>query len=323
MMNKGGGVLQSGATSAWRDWYRCCHEDRFAQSQGTAFEKYVTDALDVVHGGDFINPLPKGQLGDYGCDGITGDGEVAYACFGYLPNRASEKDLAAKVTSDFIRAKTKWATFTNWRFVSNVGIGPLAAQALISINQEHKPGSDRVVKASSFDRSKFWNELLLPLNVADLDKLFPGVPHAQNVQLRDLVPLLDALDQTTLGEIEDVPAGAVSPKKMEFNSLSRRVQMEFGSARVHMPAIHQWFAGHSDPTLRDAQGQKFREIYLDARKSATNSNEVIERLYVSLGGQNFRLDDRLANAVYAVTAFFFDECDIFELPPENWEVKAE
>lgn len=315
-------MLQSGATSAWRDWYRCCHDDRFAQSQGTAFESYVTEALQIVHGGEFINPLPKGQLGDYGCDGITSDGEIAYACFGYLPNRASEKGLADKVTSDFTRAKTKWATFTSWRFISNVGMGPLAAQSIVSINREHKPGSDRVVKAASFDHSKFWNELLLPLDVKELDKLFPGVPHAQNIQLHDLVPLLDTLGHARLGENEDVPAGAVSPKKMDFNSLSQRVRLEFSNARVHMPSIHQWFAGHSDPTLRDVQGDKFREIYRGARQSGTNSNEVIERLYVSLGGQNFRLDDRLANAVYAVTAFFFDECDIFELPPADWDVHA-
>lgn len=315
-------LSQTGATSAWRDWYRCCHDDRFAQSQGTVFENYVTEALNVVHGPDFINPVPKGQLGDFGCDGITGNGDIAYACFGYLPNRASEKALAEKVTSDFSRAKDKWPTFNSWRFVSNVGIGPLASQSIIRINQEHREGSsERVVRASSFDRDKFWNELLLPLSVAELDKLFPGVPHAQNVQLGDLVPLLDKLTATALELVEDIPAGPVSPKKMEFNKLSRRVRLEFSNARVHMPAIRDWFAGHGDPTLRDVQGTRFRDIYRDATKSATNSNEVIERLYISLGGQNFRLDDELANAVYSVTAFFFDECDIFELPPEDWSAK--
>lgn len=321
MLSKGGGVLpQTGATSAWRD-YRCCHDDRFAQSQGTVFENYVTEALSIIHGPDFLNPVPKGQFGDFGCDGITGDGDIAYACFGYLPNRASEKDLAVKVTADFTRAKEMWPTFGSWRFVSNVGMGPLATQAVISINQEHKHGSTRAIRATSFDRDRFWNELLLPLTVPELDKIFPGVPHAQNIQLQDLVPLLDKLGQAGLQGTEDAPAGAVPPQKMEFNKVSRRVQLEFSNARVHMPAIREWFAGHSDPTLRDAQGLRFREIYLDVRRSATNSNEVVERLYISLGGQNFRLDDDLANAVYAVTAFFFDECDIFELPPEKWTME--
>ena len=87
-------LYETGVSSAWRDWYRCCHEDRFSQSQGTAFENYASEALGVVHSPDFINPTPKGSLGDFGCDGITGDGGIAYACFGYLPNRAKEKALA-------------------------------------------------------------------------------------------------------------------------------------------------------------------------------------------------------------------------------------
>lgn len=309
---------QTGVTSAWREWYYYSHRDRFAQSQGNVFEDYVTAALRIVHGAGFLNPVPKGQLGDFGCDGITADGEIAYASFGYLPNRASEKALSEKLTNDFMRAKAKWPTFETWRFVSNVGIGPLASQALIGINQNHKPESGRVIRAAAFDGDTFWNELLLPLDAHKLDRIFPGVPHSQNIELQDLIPLLDRLGQAELDLVEDTPSGAVSPRKMTFNKLSRRVRIEFGNARIHMPAIRAWFAGHSDPTLRDTQGIRFKEIYLAAQQTSTNPNEVIERLYVSLGGQNFRLDDQLANSVYAVTAFFFDECDIFRLPPENW-----
>lgn len=291
-------------------------------SQGSAFEGYVTKALKVIHGPTFQNPVPKGQLGDHGCDGITGDGEIAYAAFGYLPNRASEQALAAKVKSDFERAKSSWPTFHTWRFVSNVGLGPLATKELIDINRVHGPGSSRQIAASAFDSSQFWMELLLPLSSVQLDKLFPGVPHATNIDLRDLFPLLDRLSLERLSPVEDVPDGAVSPRKMDFNSLTERVRLEFQDARIHMPAIRAWFAGQSDPTLRDAQGKQFRQIYVDAQKSSKTSNEVVERLYVSLGGADFRYDDDLANAVYAVTAYFFDECDIFEAPPEGWELST-
>lgn len=309
----------SGATSAWRDWYRACHEDRFAQTQGTVFEGYVTDALKVIHGPTFQNPVPKGRLGDHGCDGITGDGRVAYAAFGYLPNRASERDLASKVQSDFERAKANWDTFETWRFVSNVGFGPLAAKELIAINRAHRLGAERFIEASQFDSTRFWDELLLPLPAKSLDQIFPGVPHASNINLADLYPLLDKLSSQRFGATEDVPDGAVSPAKMDFNGLSKRVRLEFQDARIHMPEISSWFAGNSDPTLRDSQGRRFRNIYLEARKSATSTNEIVERIYVSLGGADFRYDDELANAVYAVTAFFFDECDIFEAPPADWE----
>lgn len=312
-------LQHAGATSAWRDWYRASHGERFAQTQGTAFEAYVTSALSVAHGEGFVNPAPKGQLGDGGCDGITGIGDIAYACFGYLPHRNVESKLAEKLADDFARAEEKWPSFVKWRFVSNLSCGPLAAGEIVRINQEHSAGSERPLTASYFTTDNFWNELLLPLTTADLDKLFPGVPHASNISLADLFPLLDRLSQTTLGEHEDVPAGEVSAKKMDYNSLSPRVRLEFQDARIHMPAINEWFAGHSDPTLRDSQGNKFREIYINAAKASTTSNEIVERLYVSLGGEDFRYDEGRANAVYAVTTFFFDECDIFKLPPPGWD----
>jgi hypothetical protein len=37
--------------------------------------------------------------------------------------------------------------------------------------------------------------------------------------------------------------------------------------------------------------------------------------YEALGGGSFRRLTSRANAVYAITVFFFDSCDIFEAPP--------
>lgn len=308
----------TGTTSAWRTWYRAVHKERFGTLTGNAFEEYVTDALAIVHGPTFVNPRPKGQLGDHGCDGITGDGSIAYACYGYLPNRASEQGLADKVEGDFARAKKMWDTFATWRFVSNVGFGPLAAKALVGINRAHSNGSDRQIEASTLDESSFWNLLLLPLPPSELDKIFPGVPHASNVTLAELYPLLDELGNGALSPPSSAYVGEISPQKMNYNRLSQRVRIEFQDARVHVPAIQEWFAGHLDPTLRDSQGARFRQIYTEALESTSNPNEVVERLYVSLGGDDFRYDDKRANAVYAVTAYFFDECDIFEVPPAGW-----
>ncbi|WP_407922004.1 ABC-three component system protein [Corynebacterium mustelae] len=36
-----------------------------------------------------------------------------------------------------------------------------------------------------------------------------------------------------------------------------------------------------------------------------------------LGSQNFDLPSKRANAIYAVTAYFFDSCDIFEEAPAD------
>jgi len=66
--------------------------------------------------------------------------------------------------------------------------------------------------------------------------------------------------------------------------------------------------------LRDAKAHRFREIYLQARSVTVEPAEVVERVYTALGGEGFRHSNPRANAVYAITVYFFDSCDIFESP---------
>lgn len=312
-------ALTTGVPAAWLDWYRAHHSERFATLTGGEFEAYVTDALRLRHGPTFINPQPKGTLGDYGCDGITGDGRTAYAAFGYLPNRATEAGLVGKINSDFARALAKWDTFDRWCFVTNVGIGPKAAQAFVAINRTHDSASARPIKAYPMDKKLFWSDVLKDLDESHLRSILPGVPNAMSIALGEMLPLLDVLSGSVLNGDQGARISPVSPTKMDYNELPERVRLEFNDARIHMPAIDRWFAEHRVPGLRDAQANRFRQIYEEARASSKSPNELVERLYVALGGENFRFEESRANAVYAVTVYFFDECDIFETPPEGWE----
>jgi len=298
-------ALATGTPAAWIEWYHAHHSERFATLTGGEFENYVTAALRLKHGPTFINPQPKGTLGDYGCDGITGDGRTAYAAFGYLPNRASESTLVDKINSDFARALEKWDTFESWCFVTNVGVGPKAAQGFVAINRAHNVSASRPIEAYPIDVQLFWTDILKDLDESRLRSILPGVPNASSIALEKMLPLLDALGQGVFHEDKGARIVPVSPRKMDYNDLPPRIRLEFNDARIHMPAIERWFAEHRTPGLRDAQADSFRLIYQDATATSKSPNEVVERLYVALGGENFRFEDDRANAVYAVTAYFF------------------
>lgn len=300
--------------SSYMSWYHAQFTMRFTTLTGSAFEDFVTALLGDFHPG-FINPRPVGRMGDYGCDGITYDGDVAYACFGYLPGRG-ERELAAKIEGDFQRAKSKWSSFTQWTFVTNVGPGPEATQRLIQLRQAHAKEALRPITLNLWQCKELWNSCASKLTVEQLDPHFPGVPEAADVQLHAIVPLLQALgsDQPppfdSGSEIRPVPES-----KMDFNRIPLATRIEFQVGREHAPRIHAWYSAQEDPTLRDRHAVRFREIYGQA---SANGENVIERLYIALAGQNFRLRSDRANAAYAVTAYFFDECEIFEEPPAEW-----
>ncbi|MFK4790452.1 ABC-three component system protein [Microbacterium sp. ZW T5_56] len=242
-------------------------------------------------------------------------GRSFYACYGQRPSRSAERELAAKIGSDFARGFSQWDSFHTWRFVTNAPVGPVSLKVLTGLQQSHGPSSERPLTIRLVKSEDLWNDVVGSLDQSVLDQLFPGAPGTANVELADLLPLLDALDTTGVvvesgGDVLPVPA-----TKMNFNALPDASRLEFNAGRLLAPRIDRWYEESSDPGLYDAHGERFRALYRDARTVTSNSAEILERLYVSVAGANFRMDGKRANAAFAVVSYFFDSCHIFETPP--------
>ncbi|MGJ9406343.1 ABC-three component system protein [Nesterenkonia aurantiaca] len=300
-------------TSAYMPWYQAQFEREFLRRTGTEFENFATRVLATYHPG-FLNPRPTGRLGDFGCDGLTYSGDISYACFGYLQGRG-ERELVKKIHSDFQRAASKWPSFTTWRFVTNAGAGPLATQAVLDLRETHKSTATRPIRIELWTENEMWKECGSKLQFEQLDELFPGVPEAADVSLSEITPLLKQLESSSIPIDTGAQIKPVPFLKMDFNSIDPANRYEFQVGREHANRIEAWYSQQVDPTQRDRHSRRFREIY---DRATTNGDDVVESLYIALAGANLRLRPERANAAYAITAYFFDECDIFETPPPGW-----
>lgn len=302
-------------TANWRDWYHFRHQQECFKS-GTAFEDYVATVLGRFHD-DFVNPVPSGTLGDGGCDGLAESGTIFYACYGQRPGRNAERELAKKISSDFTRGIDQWDCFHTWKFVTNAPTGPISSKVIIELQQSHGPNSERPLAIRLITSEGLWDYVVGTLGATVLDELFPGAPGAENIELADLIPLLDTLgtagEKVEIGtEVLPVPAS-----KMDFNSLPEASRLEFNAGRLLAPRIDRWYEESSTPDLYDIHGERFRSLYQEARSVTVNPAEILERLYVSVAGVNFRMDGKRANAAFAVVSYFFDSCHIFETPPAD------
>ncbi|MCS4532304.1 hypothetical protein NXS13_07265 [Corynebacterium sp. ES2730-CONJ] len=300
--------------SAWKSWYRAMHYQR-CLADGDAFEDYVTKVLTRLHD-DYLNPTPMGKLGDGGCDGIADNGSTVYACYGQRAKTGVDKKTRDKLASDFARAISNWSSCTIWRFVTNATLGPLPVKTVIDLQAQHAPGSQRPIKIEVWESEDLWWNAVNKLTLEKLDEVIPGIPHAPNVDLDDLVALILSLEDAGSNHISDIrPILPVPATKMDFNNLPETTRAEFNEGRLLSARIDKWFSEQADPELRDEKARRFRVVYQDACKDTQDVREIVRRIYGALGGQDFDLSTKRANAVYAVTAYFFDSCDIFEEPP--------
>jgi hypothetical protein len=304
----------------WKQWYRYEHESR-CRAAGEAFEDYVTTILTRLHS-DFVNPKAMGSLGDGGCDGLAEAGVVFYACYGSQATTGIDAKVAKKLADDFARAVQNWGTFTRWCFITNAPFGPTPTAKLTELRRAHGPTSERPLTLDLWQAPEdLWWKAASKLTADQVMEFIPGLPRARDVQLSDLVELIMSLESHQRGEPDDMSAIRPVPfTKMDFNQIDPKTRFEFNEGRVSAPRIDRWFDEQAEPGLRDAAAARFREIYARARQSMSDPSEIIEDVYVRLGGSDFRLHRGRANAAYAVTVYFFDSCDIFEEPPEGHQV---
>lgn len=304
--------------SEWKTWYQAQNSQRYQSLSGEAFEAYISSVLEQIHP-DFINPDPMGSHGDGGCDGLADGGNILYACYGARAKTKVDEKSRDKINSDFTRALSQWDAFTIWTFITNTQVGPMGAKCFCELQQEHGAKSLRPIQMKLWKTpEKFWTEAISKLTFGQLDQAFPGVPHAQNVELNDLVELIDVLgvgaQDDTLATINPVPE-----TKMDYNRIPEATRIEFNAGRLLAPRIDRWFQEQGNPELRDTKASAFHSIYLNARLGHDKPREMIESVYIAIGGSDFRTDSNRANAVYSLTSYFFDSCDIFEEPPSDYE----
>ena len=304
--------------AAWKDWYYFQHKDKFYNSSGNLFEKYVSDVLKQVYPG-FMNPNPAGSSGDRGCDGISGDGKTVYACYGKTNTAQSSRDshVAEKIGDDLEKAVNNWSRMKTWRFVTNAGLGPSTVSKIIDLTEQYsEPKTTRPVKIEIWECEELWNRLNR-LDEKQISLILPPAPHAQDARFVDIVEAIERIGGDVTGTLPKPRIGKVSIQKMDYNKISELNRIAFNEGRQRAKEIERWFERQTDTQLYDTKAELLKEHYREVCKSCSNSNEILERLYVYVGGPDFRYDESRKMAVYTVISYFFDRCDIFKDPNED------
>ena len=108
----------------------------------------------------------------------------------------------------------------------------------------------------------------------------------------------------------------VSPEKIQFNRLSDSVERFLKMGMERAQQVRRFFERLHDPTLGDRVAENFRQRYQKLRESTTNSDTIFWQLLEWAGGMQRRPPKEEA-AIFAVLAYLFEQCDIFEPAEEE------
>jgi hypothetical protein len=295
-----------------RAYYELAFRCAFLERKGEAFQDLFSTVMEKRYPGDFIRTRPWGRQGDRKNDGYVRSTRTLFQV--YAPNELSEAETLAKIDEDYFGAIPFWQEyFDHWVFVHNSvqGLGPGVERKLLDLDNGHKHVRVRPCGREELRRVTFE---LGPLELASVLGPIPSRTDLINVQFPEVELVLRSLGRLPIppaAEVRPVP-----PRKLETNGLSDGVALLLRAGIMSSYRVGEYFSGHYDPNLGDRVAQAFRQEYESLRNAMMPPDDIFARLQLVGNGTAFVTPTRQA-ATLTVLAYLFEECDIFERPPEE------
>lgn len=223
------------------------------------------------------------------------------------------KKAIAKINADFHGALEHWSDhMKKWIFVHNAkALDADVYQKLLELGIAYPS-----VHIGSWGYPELF-EHVFTLSEADLISLLGFVPsnkHMLNIRYEHIQEVLRHVTHQEPSSHQDLRP--VPPGKLQFNHLSGDVQilLEAGMRKANLVA--NFFRNHADPLYGDRMASAFSAEYKKLRLWSADPDFIFRKLQQFTGGQSIEDPSYLA-AVFAVLAYFFEQCDIFERPPEE------
>jgi hypothetical protein len=292
-------------------YYEQRFEIAFLRAKGEEFQTFFERLMGLAYKADFIACPPWGNIGDRKNDGFLKSERRLFQV--YAPNEMTASKAVDKITEDFEGAKVHWGMhFDKWSFVHNAvdGLSPSVQKLMLELESAN-PG----VSLESWGLE----ELRLVFRLLSLDDLAGWLGPAPTEESRnwlgfgDIQLVLESLVGKAVPagtEIRTVPRG-----KIEANALCESVATLIKAGMTKGPLVSHFFETWHDETLGERLAVAVRDQYNKVRLQFP-PNWVFAELQEWVGGSK-RGTPEHEMAVFALIAYYFERCDIFEESKES------
>lgn len=289
-------------------YYEAKFENLFRAAKGNEFQALFERLMGLAYPGDFMACRPWGNRGDRKNDGFLSSERRLFQV--YAPNEMKEREAIKKITEDFEGAKPHWGQhFDTWVFVHNAvgGLPPHVMRVVLEFREANPQ-----ITLETWGLPEFLR-VFRTLAAADRTSWLGAAPSEDTrakLGFSDLQTVLESLGRRPIPA--DLPVRDVPQGKIEANALSESVATLLKSGMAKAPLVSDFFAQWHDETLGERIADAFRAEYASLRDERS-PDEIFSALQDWAGGSERGAPEH-EMAVFAVIAYFFDSCDIFEEP---------
>ncbi len=296
-----------------RSYFRMIFRERFIDARGDNFQKLFGQIMNLLYPGDFTQTRPWGRLGDDKCDGYLPSQRKFYQC--YAPDDLEKTKTLEKLNEDFAGAiPFKGSYFNVWVFTHNGRDGRIPTWLSFELDRLRQAHLDIKIETLGYVELLEATLKLTDVQLVDLFGPFPSLRDMLAVQFEDLLPLLDYVAHQ-VSPVE-TPTKLVPPQKLEYNRLSPDVEFCLRTGMIKANIVREYLDRTPDKELAIRVTNAFKTKYVSIRQQETDPDKIFYELRVFAQGP-FTQVSRTEVAILAVLAYLFEECDIFERPPES------
>lgn len=307
-------------TGEKRRHFRDHLELRLRRASGGALQALVSSLLARLHGDNFVPQCPWGAKGDLTCDGYLRDPQTIFACYGRENGVGGRRvgDIVDKVRSDYRGAAANWPAMKAWVFVSNIvdGVPAPVTQALEALQ------AGTGVKVGYFGFQRF-EQHLLDLNAEVVEDLVGEIPVRNDfirLQPEAVLQIVGSIAAAFSLNYLQEPTAPVPLDKLDRNRIPGCHAHAVRNGALSRETVEACLAQNADPSLEARVSEAFRARYAELRAQGFGPGEVMDHLHAfALAGQAGHTAASNA-AAWAVLAYLFDMCSIFEDKP--WDEAA-
>jgi len=289
-------------------------------SEGSAFEELFSQVM-YASDNSFQQVKPQGQLGDRKNDGFVKNTGTYYQVYAPADLFLSDENAVKKLQTDFIGLLNYWPqngfTVKVFRYAVNdkfKGCGPATITEIEKLAQQN-PSIDIALFTSNNLLSEF-------KKLRDEDKIeILGPNPSVSQDYFDFEVMQDVVNHIMHVQVnpfeEKIPLSPNFQKKLNYNNLSESIQNILKNAFIKIGFVDEYFSVNLDfqkEELRCRMNSLYQEAWENIEDNDTKADQVFMKLFYLLCPK--KQENAVNDAIFALMAYYFGTCDIFEVPPE-------